>query len=185
MASKGTGGGLISQTTHGKTEFVAPGSMNVQAEGKSIQQLGDMMTNNGSNPSNGGMTPKEMQDIQMLVDALTVVAKACSDKENDDWDKNHPNGPKHTDCEADLGEFMDPDDPVEVKKVQVKLGELKEKCVNDTLGQDPGILRSQEAFDPDGTPKGKAKPFGSARTKKGEGFGLLLCQRPPDVIGRR
>ena len=46
MASKGTGGGIISSTTEGKTEFVAPGSMNVKAEGKNIQLLGDAMTNN-------------------------------------------------------------------------------------------------------------------------------------------
>src|ERR1700723_2925793 len=32
VASQGTGGGLISSKTQGKTEFVAPGSMNVKAE---------------------------------------------------------------------------------------------------------------------------------------------------------
>lgn len=48
VASQGTGGGIVSSTTQGKTEFVAPGSMNVKAEGKNIQLLGDAMTNNGS-----------------------------------------------------------------------------------------------------------------------------------------
>jgi uncharacterized Zn-binding protein involved in type VI secretion len=48
VASKGTGGGLLSAATQGKTEFVAPGSMDVKAEGKNIQLLGDAMTNNGS-----------------------------------------------------------------------------------------------------------------------------------------
>src|SRR6185437_15180394 len=47
MVSKGTGGGIVSATTEGKTNFVAPGSMNVKAEGKNIQLLGDVMTNNG------------------------------------------------------------------------------------------------------------------------------------------
>jgi uncharacterized Zn-binding protein involved in type VI secretion len=47
LASKGTGGGLVSATEEGKTQFVAPGSMNVKAEGKNIQLLGDAMTNNG------------------------------------------------------------------------------------------------------------------------------------------
>lgn len=47
MASKGTGGGIVSATVHGKTEFVAPGSMNVKAEGKNVMFLGDAMTNNG------------------------------------------------------------------------------------------------------------------------------------------
>ncbi|MDX8514041.1 PAAR-like domain-containing protein [Mesorhizobium captivum] len=48
VASQGTGGGVVSSTTQGKTEFVAPGSMDVKAEGKNIQLLGDQMTNNGS-----------------------------------------------------------------------------------------------------------------------------------------
>jgi uncharacterized Zn-binding protein involved in type VI secretion len=47
VASQGTGGGIISSKTQGKTEFVAPGSMDVKAEGKNIQLLGDAMTNNG------------------------------------------------------------------------------------------------------------------------------------------
>ncbi len=47
MASKASGAGLISSTEEGKTEFAAPGSMNVKAEGKNIQLLGDAMTNNG------------------------------------------------------------------------------------------------------------------------------------------
>ena len=46
IASKGTGGGLISSQTHGMTKFVAPGSMNVKAEGKNVQLLGDATTNN-------------------------------------------------------------------------------------------------------------------------------------------
>ena len=48
VASKGTGGNIVSAATQGKTEFVAPGSMDVKAEGKNIQLLGDAMTNNGS-----------------------------------------------------------------------------------------------------------------------------------------
>ncbi len=47
MASKGTGGGLISATTHGTTKFTTPGSMNVKIEGKNVQLLSDMTTNDG------------------------------------------------------------------------------------------------------------------------------------------
>lgn len=46
MASKGTGGGLVSAQTHGATKFVAPGSMNVKIEGKNVHLLGDFTTNN-------------------------------------------------------------------------------------------------------------------------------------------
>ena len=46
MASKGTGGGLVSANTHGPTKFVGPGSMDVKIEGKNVQLLSDPMLNN-------------------------------------------------------------------------------------------------------------------------------------------
>lgn len=55
MASKGTGGGLISANTHGITKFVGPGSMDVKIEGKNVQLLSDPMLNNcaaGGSPPN-------------------------------------------------------------------------------------------------------------------------------------
>jgi uncharacterized Zn-binding protein involved in type VI secretion len=61
VASQGTGGGIVSSTVQGKTEFVAPGSMTVKAEGKNIQLLGDAMTNNGGSPANAGTMPGNQQ----------------------------------------------------------------------------------------------------------------------------
>ncbi len=61
VASQGTGGGIVSAKVQGKTEFVAPGSMNVKAEGKNIQLLGDAMTNNGGSPANSGTVPGNQQ----------------------------------------------------------------------------------------------------------------------------
>ncbi len=61
VASQGTGGGVVSSKTQGKTEFVAPGSMNVKAEGKNIQLLGDAMTNNGGSPTNSATVPGNKQ----------------------------------------------------------------------------------------------------------------------------
>ncbi|MDR5807029.1 PAAR-like domain-containing protein [Caballeronia sp. LZ019] len=61
VASQGTGGGVVSSTTEGKTKFVAPGSMNVQAEGQNIQLLGDAMTNNGGGSDNSGTLPGNNQ----------------------------------------------------------------------------------------------------------------------------
>ena len=48
VASKGTGGGMISAQTHGKTKFTSPGSMNVKIEGKNVHLLSDMTSNNGA-----------------------------------------------------------------------------------------------------------------------------------------
>jgi uncharacterized Zn-binding protein involved in type VI secretion len=64
VASQGTGGGIVSSKTQGKTEFVAPGSMNVKAEGKNIQLLGDAMTNNGGSPANAATMPGNQQPPQ-------------------------------------------------------------------------------------------------------------------------
>ena len=49
IASKGTGGGNVSASTHDVTEFVGPGSLDVKIEGKNVQLLGDVMTNNKKN----------------------------------------------------------------------------------------------------------------------------------------
>jgi Toxin PAAR-like domain len=57
MASKGTGGGLISANTHGPAKFISPGSMTVKMEGKNVHLLSDPMLNNcgpsGSPPNTG------------------------------------------------------------------------------------------------------------------------------------
>lgn len=46
IASKATGGGVVSANTHGATKFVAPGSLDVKFEGKNVHLLGDQMLNN-------------------------------------------------------------------------------------------------------------------------------------------
>src|SRR4029079_13134733 len=46
IASKGTGGGIVSMNCEGPTKFIAPGSMDVKVEGKNVQLLSDQMLNN-------------------------------------------------------------------------------------------------------------------------------------------
>jgi uncharacterized Zn-binding protein involved in type VI secretion len=57
VASKGTGGGLISANTQGPTKFITPGSLTVKIEGKSVHLKGESMLNNcgpsGSPPNTG------------------------------------------------------------------------------------------------------------------------------------
>ncbi|NTX10014.1 DUF4150 domain-containing protein [Myxococcus sp. CA056] len=55
VASKGTGGGLVSANVEGPTSFVGPGAMSVKFDGKNVQLLGDPMLNNcgpGGSPAN-------------------------------------------------------------------------------------------------------------------------------------
>ena len=59
MASKGTGGGLISANTHGPTKFITPGSLTVKVEGKSVHLRSESTLNNcgpSGMPPNTGMT---------------------------------------------------------------------------------------------------------------------------------
>jgi hypothetical protein len=46
VASKATGGGLVSANTHGPAKFASPGSMTVKIEGKSVHLLAEPMLNN-------------------------------------------------------------------------------------------------------------------------------------------
>ncbi|MCP4114959.1 MAG: DUF4150 domain-containing protein [Desulfobacteraceae bacterium] len=83
IASKGTGGGIISATTHGKTKFVAPGSMNVKAEGKNIQLLGDAMTNNGNQNNTGTMANQQPPVLAGTTrEHLQKLANECNKKVN-------------------------------------------------------------------------------------------------------
>jgi len=74
MASKGTGGGLISANTHGPTKFIGPGSLDVKIEGKNVHLLGDPTLNNcgpSGSPANAATIAGV---IQMAGSASFVVA---------------------------------------------------------------------------------------------------------------
>jgi hypothetical protein len=78
VASQGTGGGIISSKVQGKTEFLAPGPMDVKAEGKNIQLLGDAMGDNGGSPVNAA-TMAELQDAIGPTVAKALCDAVCSE----------------------------------------------------------------------------------------------------------
>jgi len=85
MASKGTGGGLLSANTHGPAKFITPGSPTVKIEGKSVHLLGEPMLNNcgpsGSPPNTGatlaGLSQADQAKIDLAWDAL--CAEFCAE----------------------------------------------------------------------------------------------------------
>jgi hypothetical protein len=92
IASKATGGGLISAQTNGKTEFVAPGATDVKAEGKNIQLLGDAMTNNGGSPTNS-VTHKNAQAVAAATGLTMAEIKAICDafcQAQEEYSNNDP-----------------------------------------------------------------------------------------------
>ena len=106
LASKATGGGIVSGNTHGPAKFIGPGSMTVKIEGKAVHLLGEPMTNNNSNPPNAGTA--------MLVQAssppslLTMLRRIAEE------------------CEEEVGNFP-PRDPRIAKKCK-ELGVAKHAC---------------------------------------------------------
>jgi uncharacterized Zn-binding protein involved in type VI secretion len=83
MASKGTGGGLISANTHGPAKFITPGSMTVKIEGKSVHLLGEPMLNNcgpSGSPPNTGATMMGLKQKRNSGEAAVQMAPDCGQK---------------------------------------------------------------------------------------------------------
>jgi len=114
-ASKGTGGGVVSSTEEGKTEFAAPGSMNVKAEGKQIQLFADAMTNDDKN---GGTTlPGNIQDPETPMSVLQNIADKCNNtvSPTDENGKKKPctklGAEKHACCEKAIQDHRNANPP--------------------------------------------------------------------------
>ncbi|MCY1047764.1 DUF4150 domain-containing protein [Corallococcus sp. bb12-1] len=79
VASKGTGGGIVSANVEGPTSFAGPGSMDVKIEGKNVQLLGDPMLNNCGPSGSPANSATLMGVIQVPGRMLTAVTgeKEC------------------------------------------------------------------------------------------------------------
>lgn len=79
VASKGLGGGMVSMNCEGPTKFVAPGSLTVKIEGKNVQLLSDVMSNNngpsGSPPNS--MTAGGVVQAPKPINVASMKAKLC------------------------------------------------------------------------------------------------------------
>ncbi len=83
IASKGTGGGLVSSNAQGPTKFIAPGSMNVQIEGKSVHLLGDQTLNNcgpSGSPANAATMSGTVQLVSIAEDIPKSECDVCNPK---------------------------------------------------------------------------------------------------------
>jgi len=72
LASKGTGGGLLSSNTHGPTKFVGPGSMDVKIEGKNVHLLSDPMINN-CGPSGSPANAATLMGVIQMSGLVTLI----------------------------------------------------------------------------------------------------------------
>ncbi|MEM7154630.1 MAG: PAAR-like domain-containing protein [Myxococcota bacterium] len=76
VASKGTGGGLVSANTHGITKFVGPGSLDVKIEGKNVHLLSDPMLNN----CGGSGSPPNSATLAGVIQMVSLPAKGSPEK---------------------------------------------------------------------------------------------------------
>lgn len=98
MASKGTGGGLISANCHGPAKFITPGSLTVKIEGKSVHLLGEPMLNNcgpsGSPPNTGAtMAGADHSDIDVATLCAEAEGEAQAQADEDQKLKGKPPPP--------------------------------------------------------------------------------------------
>lgn len=101
IASRATGGGIVSNNAEGPTKFLAPGSLDVQIEGKNVQLLGDQMLNNcgpsGSPPNSATLQGENQMSTYVPVQQDAAVegdhrCECCG-------------GAAHSQAQAD-GEYM-------------------------------------------------------------------------------
>jgi hypothetical protein len=82
IASKATGGGVVSNNAEGPTTFIALGALDTKFEGKDVQFLGDQMLNNcgpPGAPANSACNGGELQAPLPALQVLTDIAKFCNE----------------------------------------------------------------------------------------------------------
>lgn len=83
VASKGTGGGMLSSNTHGPCKFISPGSMDVKFEGKNVHLLSDLVTNNGGpsgSPANAATMMGAINPTGVVSVPEDIKCPICEDK---------------------------------------------------------------------------------------------------------
>jgi hypothetical protein len=170
IASKGTGGGIVSMNCEGLTKFIAPGSITVKIEGGNVHLLSDVMSNNngpsGSPPN--AATLNGTIHAPTIVDELNLTKMACDcmDAKGCKWD--------------DVKNI-----PVEPGKEFVRcciLGSRREKCVQEKIAKEQEKGKGNKVHSPAGanyqSNKMPNRPSIKGKSPEKQGY----C-RPDIVVG--
>lgn len=163
MASKGTGGGLISANTHGPAKFITPGSLTVKIQGKSVHLLSEPILNNlgasGMPPNTGatmtglGQANQDLTDFQM--ELLCMIFCQCL--------QTRPFAKQGTPVGVDRSAFESPGD------IKAKTNRFdNQKCVEKELENNPTMIAEQ--------------PFDISKTPPQAISGRPSGHRRPDVV---
>jgi hypothetical protein len=170
IASKATGGGIVSGVAQGRTVFLSPGATNVFVEGKPVHVLGDAMLNNcapGGGPANAATMAGVLQAPgtpgTSLWRELNRIARECNREVNRDAGYRPPRKPNGRIC--------------------TKLGIRKHSCCEKAIkeGRNP-CVRSEVAYRKDGSPsattRGDALVAGTrAKTRVRNAGGAKTAQK--------
>ena len=148
IASKPTGGGVVSSNAEGPTKFISPGELTVRVNGKFVQYLGDQMLNNcgaAGAPPNSATMQGEVQAPAIVLGGethadLAALADKCNRQTNKELG-HCPGGPTGPACTS--------------------AGTAKHKCCEKAIKQyntkNPGSkLKSEVPFDKGGNPMSAA-----------------------------
>ncbi len=163
IASKGTGGGIVSNNAEGPTKFLGPGSFDVTIEGKNVQLLGDQMLNNcgpAGSPANSATMAGVLQapgaPTVSLVADLQQIADECNAKVNEEAGIVPPAKPSGRQC--------------------TQLGTKKHSCCEAKIKEanNPRV-KSEQPFNKDGSPspktRGQALAAGRGAAQKAKAAG--------------
>jgi len=172
----GTVGGVKSSVFMKESTWILY-SFDVKMDGKNACRLSDKKFQNHENTVD---LAGEGQMLVMTHDALKVIAQACDKAVDEKWDKDHPNGPKHDDCwkPEPSGEMMwdRRKGKMVPKPIQVKLGELKETCVNQHV-PDTENRTKQQRFTASG------QPLPASRQSRGAACQTSYCTKRATLPG--
>jgi hypothetical protein len=145
IASKATGGGIISNNAEGPTKFIAPGSLDVRIQGKNVQLLSDQMLNNcgipGSPPNSAtlaGVLQSPNMTLGDILADLNKIAAKCNKDENKKAGYSPGSKPSGRECTT--------------------LGTKKHTCCENAInaGKNPNV-KAEQSF----TRSGKPAPHGA------------------------
>ncbi len=158
IASKGTGGGLISANTHGPTKFVGPGSMDVKIEGKNVQLLSDPMLNNcgpSGSPPNAATLVGLLQMSGLVALVGDEFCPLCDETHGDEGKlEESPDTKSDSDKLRDAAEAAVAKARDEREKIVEKLNDEAEKKAQEKYYQKKTKLEGQKDAAPESV-KGK------------------------------
>jgi hypothetical protein len=138
VASQGTGGGVVSSTTQGRTKFVGPGSLNVKIEGRNVQLLSDQMLNNcgpGGSPPNAATMAGVLQAI-LAIATTEQPTTTCTSAAGHSWEEIKPAGSKSL------------DDKINAAKSAASMGTQFEGLAAEHNKNSGDLTRSNQMSDP-------------------------------------